>query len=1559
MFSNRSSGEPGAQRQRRRKLLAGVLATGLVFTIAPGSVAWALDAPVEEVPAEQEAPTSDESTTPSEVTEDAPTTEADAPADKAPVEEVAPAEASPLSAAADDAPIGPLALGDGTLSLTFSQNTGTEPFQDNDDPGNDSGMDNDIVRTNDTVTYNLGIRYEGDDHTAPTVKFTVPKGQQLVNLPPYCLAGSSVTPAALPDPAVPLTATSWEALPVQEVTCVLKDEAMGTSLNYSFVTQVRAEVPNGTTMDPMVIEVSSDQAFPVETDPMTQTVSAAAKFDLSKRGPATQANQGALFQGSLNCSRDASQVCRTLQYPVSITVPAGGKGTMPLKTPIIFEDNLDPASFYGATMWATMVTAAGSEAAARSAYAPSFRGCSKITNGSGFRSSLPYSSSTPGYSSDESGVRETGTLTCPATAPGENGVITVTDTDTTATTVPSTTGSGNAISSNLGYVVTFELAIEYPQAAVLEFGDADGDGVYVLSTHNEYTNIQMTGIDDSENVGENPDNNVRDASVRLQTSGTFDKSFGGIFGTPGNTSSTDFSDNVFTEGPPGSGVRKDGNTVVMPGQAVESVLSFGAEGPAGTGTDFSRTYVSCDVWDPSRLALAAHPDWRGNSATSYPSNGEPVFVTAYRQANANRPTSSLGNDTSVIRNLKVEYSSGPAGAGSSSDCSSGTWVSDPTDVPGATSTVDALGRTIWSGVNRVRVTFNTEWLDTTPTASVILSMAIGQVVLDSEESTPIGNWASQVHAGGVNTTEETLAASDKTVRLSAYDPETHGGILGDRLIQGEAIVRVQKYVENPQTGEFVNTAVPQFAAGATVRYRINPSLSTSIPVEGKKYEVVVEDCLPRFQLFESSEQDGTAITPELVQMGAPADSEITCASNRQYIRWNLGERAVGEPITPIIIAAETLDVARNGVYSNEVTVSSPADNSPVAVRSDDVQMQLVVPTGIKISKTVDKPVIEVNPEGVTNPRTLTWSVFFANIDGPPNVANVDVIDVLPATGRFTSDFAGSLEFNSATPVAGDNITVLYSKAASADLATDPNDPTNAADGATVWCDAATGGVVVIGDGTAADCPAATAEVTGLRFQRPGEFNPDDEFQVDIKMTPIGNVSGDKYRNLTAGQVDGVTQGVGPARRDVTVVASSVGDRVWEDTNSNGLQDDGEPGVAGVMVRLVGSDVDGNAVDLETVTDEDGNYRFAELASGTYKVIFDPATIPSNARFTSQHTGSSTGIDSDANTTTGESQEFVLGIDTDDLSLDAGLITADGALVINKVLEGAGVAPFGGDDELTFQVVCTLDDTQVLDQEVTLQVNGGTSVTSEPIAPIPALSECTVTETGAGDADKDSLPDPVTVTIPWDGASAAAGTVTASLTNYYSAGQIQLEKVLEGDSTRIDQVKDTEFSFLITCQIEEENAAGETVRTDVVSGTWKIKGGEVIILGTDDVDPIHIPLGARCFGEEADDGGATKTSISHDSYDNAVEVTEGSPAELQTLNIKAVNQFLCDKETCGVPTTVCTENCTPDDGSTPPGVLSITGAAPGLLLWGALGLLLTGAAVLYSRRRQVTSTLPSP
>ena len=64
--------------------------------------------------------------------------------------------------------------------------------------------------------------------------------------------------------------------------------------------------------------------------------------------------------------------------------------------------------------------------------------------------------------------------------------------------------------------------------------------------------------------------------------------------------------------------------------------------------------------------------------------------------------------------------------------------------------------------------------------------------------------------------------------------------------------------------------------------------------------------------------------------------------------------------------------------------------------------------------------------------------------------------------------------------------------------------------------------------------------------------------------------------------------------------ASVGDFVWSDTNGNGIQDAGEPGIPGLTVTLTGTTSTG-AYSATTVTGANGAYSFTGLPAGTYTV----------------------------------------------------------------------------------------------------------------------------------------------------------------------------------------------------------------------------------------------------------------------------------------------------------------------------------------------------------------------
>jgi uncharacterized repeat protein (TIGR01451 family) len=67
--------------------------------------------------------------------------------------------------------------------------------------------------------------------------------------------------------------------------------------------------------------------------------------------------------------------------------------------------------------------------------------------------------------------------------------------------------------------------------------------------------------------------------------------------------------------------------------------------------------------------------------------------------------------------------------------------------------------------------------------------------------------------------------------------------------------------------------------------------------------------------------------------------------------------------------------------------------------------------------------------------------------------------------------------------------------------------------------------------------------------------------------------------------------------------SSASGFVYADSNNNGVRDVGtDPALPGVTITLTGADIDGNAITLTTTTDVNGQYTFANLRPGTYRII---------------------------------------------------------------------------------------------------------------------------------------------------------------------------------------------------------------------------------------------------------------------------------------------------------------------------------------------------------------------
>jgi len=120
----------------------------------------------------------------------------------------------------------------------------------------------------------------------------------------------------------------------------------------------------------------------------------------------------------------------------------------------------------------------------------------------------------------------------------------------------------------------------------------------------------------------------------------------------------------------------------------------------------------------------------------------------------------------------------------------------------------------------------------------------------------------------------------------------------------------------------------------------------------------------------------------------------------------------------------------------------------------------------------------------------------------------------------------------------------------------------------------------------------------------GNYNfvglPDGDYVVTVTQ-PSGSVQtedpdGGNDNTSAVSVAGGVSNNLQDFGYDNNAPAGQIGDRIYTDTNGNGVQDPGEPGIAGIIVQICG-DLDDNNATANTcrteTTDADGDYLFGD------------------------------------------------------------------------------------------------------------------------------------------------------------------------------------------------------------------------------------------------------------------------------------------------------------------------------------------------------------------------------
>ena len=529
-----------------------------------------------------------------------------------------------------------------------------------------------------------------------------------------------------------------------------------------------------------------------------------------------------------------------------------------------------------------------------------------------------------------------------------------------------------------------------------------------------------------------------------------------------------------------------------------------------------------------------------------------------------------------------------------------------------------------------------------------------QSVLDSYDTYPATAWNS----GYRNYIKTEYNENGNVV------PGTHGGgySYGQTvLIVGANLTGNIRAIEN--NVEKVNYDIGKNEN--VVTYSVEPKLQNyagTEPVENVtlKAEVTIPKGLE--YIAGSANRSGTSYTEPEITENSDGSSTLV---------WYLYNCTSGENIDPILFDAQIDNESTNGIqYTATFIVSevigedgiSKIGNSAITFRTSTEKINIINLASHRLYKEVETAIIEKNGQ-------IKYRIVYANITDE-NVPNFQLLDILPYNndGRG-SDFAGGYTVENVNIVqtinngvqANDNIKLYLTNA-------EEVRGKNAQDGGigtdSIWAEK------VIGE-------KIDENATGIAIK--GELVGRSRLEIEITLNTNGNEAGDLYGNNAMAQVytDSEQMQTGIVRSQV--VNRRIEGKVWEDSNRNGVIDENEKYIEGTVVKLLNSA--NNTEIMRTTTNEQGEYEFADLAKGKYKVEVE---IDDLHELTEKEVGTNREINSKFNTDTKQTDE-ITKLDTIQFpelieeDVNAGIRTIQ--FKINTKVEGTGGTISGEDDEV--------------------------------------------------------------------------------------------------------------------------------------------------------------------------------------------------------------------------------------------------------------------------------------
>ena len=791
--------------------------------------------------------------------------------------------------------------------------SGTPAFDSDDAPGHDSSASNAVIRTFDTVAYNLALASSGAQETGGRITLTIGASSlpstyvvpgnpkiayfDVANLPTGTAGCQSIS-------AIPITAAqaaagqSGVSADGQTLWCSLTDYNVR---QLSFVSTIAGSAPNGATLAAPIVSYTSNQttsatnpvAYATGTAPAQYglpvlTVSAAPRWDLVKAN--TPANQGRMLPASGPNGEDGY----VLAYSIGIRALGSRKGLEALQPTMQFTDVFTDTDFPNARVITWPMNTAAMQAGGTN-FNPTPGSCGNYKSGwphfgntldNAFYLANDYGTANPTATQQPYTVWKGGS--CALTPAVTNGTLvagsasfTITGTDFSLEHYPIRSGTNPAATALVNTANLDDVNNQWWVANKIiplwvPLTDAQPDGVSRFLT-NTVTTFAATSVTNAVNVEPLVSNNTVDTGLSRTTSGGMSKT--------ARPYALSTATGGFTTPPSDPNVT--GDSVIN--QAAPNQLFMAYMGLNNLGTEPMSNAKLCDRLDNTRsryfgtatqanygdasgfgiLRDRTNPTYaNGNPGTTYfdkPTgvvvrfnSGNPTlvpFTVRLGVGGANTASGTWSSYNTVSNEYTAPVAGGSTNGTASCDDSGITWYSSYADVPDP------------SLITWMRIDFT----NGLPAAAALLVYVPQQVNdtyrFDTTVNAPGSGGA--IAAGAVIATQSNVAdtMTVNTATFTAKSPAnvdiTYRSADALRIFQTEFATISKTSPSHPISGQLV-------AAGSQVTYNLQVNLTTT----GSAHATTVDiwDVLPNYMGYipGSSTFGGTAIAdPVCATSGLP------------------------------------------------------------------------------------------------------------------------------------------------------------------------------------------------------------------------------------------------------------------------------------------------------------------------------------------------------------------------------------------------------------------------------------------------------------------------------------------------------------------------------------------------------------------------------------------------------------------------------------------------------------------------------------------------------------------